>query len=359
MVFQTAQEKDTAAVTRLYEEGSARLRARGIDQWQHGDPGAATAAADIAAGVCRIAYDADGAGAATFTLVPEPEPSYAEIDGEWLTNGGYAALHRVAASSSCRGAGAEIVRAAAAEARKRGFVSLRGDTHPDNLPMQRLLERSGFTRCGRIRLASGPDRGAPRIAYERLLTPRLYDISQELLGSVVFPGDPAPVREQISSIARGDAVNVSHLRLCAHNGTHMDAPLHFVADAASIADMPLDQFVGEADVVSCAEKVFGAREAERLIPPDCTRLLLRGVIPDLSGAEAIVRRGVRLVGVEPQSVGDPAAPAPVHRCLLGAGVAALEGIRLDGVPDGRYFLSAAPLKIAGCDGAPVRAFLLG
>ena len=359
MKFQTAQTNDAAAVTRLYEEGSARLRARGIDQWQHGDPGAATAAADIAAGVCRVAYAERGA-AATFTLVPAPEPSYAEIDGAWLTDGGdYAALHRVAASASCPGAGTEIVRAAVAEARGRGFLSLRGDTHPDNLPMQRLLERCGFTRCGTIRLTSGPDRGAPRVAYERLLAPRLYDITQELLGSVVFPGDPAPVREQISFIARGAGANVSLLRMCAHNGTHMDAPLHFIDGAPSVSDMPLEQFAGEADVVSCAGAFLGAEEAERIIPRGCVRLLLRGAIPDPAGAEVIVRRGVRLIGVEPQSVGDPAAPAAVHRILLGAGIAALEGIRLADVPDGRYFLSAAPLKIAGSDGAPVRAFLLG
>ncbi|MGM9652337.1 MAG: GNAT family N-acetyltransferase [Eubacteriales bacterium] len=358
MKFRCARPQDAEALTRLYAEGSALLRARGVNQWQHGEPGAQNAAADIASGVCRIAMEGSAAAAA-FSLIPGPDASYGEIDGAWCApQAEYAVLHRVAAAHPHTGAGGEILRAAIAEARGRGFDSLRADTHPDNLPMQRLLERHGFVRCGSIRLAGGADAGALRIAYERTLETRLYDITQELLSCVVFPGDIAPSREQVMSIASGDAVNVSNLRMCAHNGTHMDAPLHFLDGAAGIAEMPLSQFIGEADVVSC-EGTFGEKEAERLIPPGCRRLLLRGgAIPDLSGAQAIVRAGIVLVGVEPQSIGDPAAPAAVHLCLLSAGIAALEGIRLAEVPDGQYLLSAAPLKCARLDGAPVRAVLI-
>jgi kynurenine formamidase len=65
-----------------------------------------------------------------------------------------------------------------------------------------------------------------------------------------------------------------------------------------------------------------------------------------------------LLGVEPQSVGDPAAPAEIHKILLSAGIVPLEGIVLDDVPDGEFTLSAFPLNLGKCDGSPVRAILI-
>ena len=359
MKFRTARPGDETGIDLLYEQAKESMRALGIDQWQRGIPCAATAAADIAAGVSRVA-EADGRIAAAYTFVPGGEADYRAIDGAWLTAGeDYAAMHRVAIARDCRGTGLSgaMIRAGLAEARGRGFSSVRVDTHPGNLPMRRMLEKNGFTCCGKIHLIGGPDDGAERVAYERVLGEgKLYDITQELFSSVVYPGDLAPTPEKVSSIADGAHANVTNLHMCAHNGTHMDAPLHFVDGGASITEMDLSQFVGEADVVDCAG-VFDAAAARR-IPEGCRRLLLRGGgIPDVSGAEAIVKAGIVLVGVEPQSIGGMDDPVPVHRCLLSAGIAALEGIRLGEVKPGRYILYAAPLKGAGLDGAPVRAIL--
>lgn len=360
MKFRTARPGDEVGMNRLYDEAKESMRALGIDQWQKGVPGVETARSDIAAGVARVA-EKDGQIVATYTFVTGGEADYRTIDGAWLTEGeDYAAMHRVAVAKDCRGSGlsTELVRRVIREARGRGFASVRVDTHPGNLPMQKMLGKNGFTFCGKIHLVGGPDDGAERLAYERILAePKLYDITQELFSSVVYPGDLAPTPEKIASIADGAHANVTNLHMCAHNGTHMDAPLHFVDGAASITEMELSQFIGECTVVDCAG-IFDAEAARRLIPVGCKRLLIRGGgIPDLSGAEEIVRAGLILVGVEPQSVGGMEAPAPVHRCLLSAGIAALEGIRLGDVAPGRYTLYAAPIKGAGLDGAPVRAVL--
>jgi len=361
MTFRCARPGDEAGIAILYEEAKASMRELGIDQWQRGVPSEATAAADIAAGVSRAAEE-DGRIVASYTFVPGGEADYRQIDGAWLTEGeNYAAMHRVAVAKAMRGTGlaSEMVRRVIAEARGRGYPSVRVDTHPGNIPMRRMLEKNGFTLCGKIHLIGGPDDGAERVAYEKIVTPRLYDITQELFSSVVYPGDLAPTPEKIAAIADGAHCNVTNLHMCAHNGTHMDAPLHFVDGAASITEMPLSQFIGDADVIHC-EGIFGAEEAARLIPRGCRRLLIRGgAYPDLGGAEAIVRAGITLVGVEPQSIGGMDAPKAVHVCLLSAGIAALEGIRLGEVPLGRYTLYAAPIKGAGLDGAPVRAVLVG
>ena len=67
---------------------------------------------------------------------------------------------------------------------------------------------------------------------------------------------------------------------------------------------------------------------------------------------------ILLIGNESQTVGPENAPMEVHLILLGAGVVLLEGIRLAKVPEGVYLLNAAPLNLAGADGAPCRAILI-
>ena len=75
-------------------------------------------------------------------------------------------------------------------------------------------------------------------------------------------------------------------------------------------------------------------------------------------AEVFAGAGIKLLGNEGQTVGPEEAPMQVHLILLKRGIALLEGIVLTGVPEGHYFLNAAPLNVAGCDGAPCRAYLI-
>jgi arylformamidase len=72
----------------------------------------------------------------------------------------------------------------------------------------------------------------------------LIDISQEVFSCHVFPGDPAPQRTTLLSIKDGAVCNLTALSMCAHNGTHVDAPYHFIQDGKTIDRIPLDRFVG-------------------------------------------------------------------------------------------------------------------
>lgn len=188
---------------------------------------------------------------------------------------------------------------------------------------------------------------------------RLWDISRELTGSPVYPGDPAPQRTWIQQMALGDSCNLSALSLCAHNGTHLDAPLHFIPDGDAVDALPLEACCGSCRVIAFDGLLLGD-EAERLVArAPAERLLFKGEMSvDISAAYVLADAGVRLVGVEAPSVATAARTEAVHRHLLGSGVLLLEGLDLSAVPEGAYFLFAAPLKIAGCEGAPVRAVLV-
>ena len=189
---------------------------------------------------------------------------------------------------------------------------------------------------------------------------KLYDISQEVFSCAVYPGDPAPEMQALRRISDGEVYNLTAFSMCAHNGTHIDAPAHFLKDGATVEKMDLDIFVGPCYVARHTGDVTAA-DAGRILQAagGAQRLLLAG---DLSVTEEAARvfaaADLKLLGNEGQTVGPVDAPMQVHLILLQRGIALLEGIVLSDVPEGRYFLSAAPLKLAGCEGAPCRAYLL-
>ena len=194
---------------------------------------------------------------------------------------------------------------------------------------------------------------------------KIYDISQEVLGCRVYPGDPAPQKRVLSSIEAGDLYNLTSFSMCAHNGTHIDAPSHFLGDGKSVDAMSLDHFVGSAFVAEhCG--VLTAEDAARIIKlaaegdtAAARRILIKGDAEvSLEAAEVLADAKILLLGVESQSVGPENAPMAVHKMLLSAEVALLEGIRLADVAEGVYFLSAAPLNLSGADGSPCRAILI-
>ena len=191
----------------------------------------------------------------------------------------------------------------------------------------------------------------------------IIDISQEVFSCKVFPGDPAPVRTPVLRMEKGDSCNLTALSLCAHNGTHVDAPFHFLPDGKTVDQMGLESFVGDCFVARCQGPVTGELAAgilERAAGAGAgERILIAGEATVTEQAARVFAAGnIRLLGNESQTVGPAAAPQEVHRILLGAGVVLLEGIVLAGVEEGRCFLSAAPLNLGGCDGAPCRAFLI-
>ena len=187
----------------------------------------------------------------------------------------------------------------------------------------------------------------------------IIDISVPIrTGMITYPGDPDVRLERVTSIGAGAQANISKLDFGVHTGTHVDAPLHFIEGAAAADELPLDVLNGPCEVITVEQLDAAAAES---IPEGVERVLFRtpnselwaqDTFPDeferLNGAaaEALVARGVKLVGVDYLSVGDEDA----HHVLLGAGVVPIEGLDLRGVAAGPYELHCLPLKLAGSDG---------
>ena len=189
---------------------------------------------------------------------------------------------------------------------------------------------------------------------------KFYDISQEVFSCAVYPGDPNPQMQCLASTAAGDPCNLTAFSMCAHNGTHVDAPFHFLTEGKTVDQMPLEVFVGECYVARHQGAVTAGDATQILQKANGTeRILIAGdATLTLEAAQVFAGAPIRLLGNESQSVGPEDAPMAVHLALLRRGIALLEGVVLTCVPEGHYFLSAAPLNLAGADGAPCRAYLI-
>ena len=200
----------------------------------------------------------------------------------------------------------------------------------------------------------------------------LIDISMLLDGGMPrWPGDLAPRVERLQDLRRGDPCTLSALALSAHAGTHVDAPAHYLRRGRTVAAMELEGLVGPACVLEIADaaEVTAAelrrhrvRRGDRVVLKTRNSLLRDGrrlatdyVALAADAAGWLVARGARAVGVDGLSV-DPPGSEAAHRALLGAGVWVIEGLRLAGVPPGRYELLCLPLRLA-TEGAPARALL--
>ena len=189
---------------------------------------------------------------------------------------------------------------------------------------------------------------------------KIYDISQEIFSCKVYPGDPAPEKQTLSAMGKGDLYNLTAFSMCAHNGTHIDAPFHFLEDGKTVEQIDLDTFVGDCYVTRHCGNVTASAAAAILEKAEgVQRILIAGhATVTVEAAQVFADSGICLLGNESQTVGPENAPMQVHKILLGNDVALLEGVVLTGIEEGRYFLSAAPLCLSGADGAPCRAYLI-
>ena len=194
---------------------------------------------------------------------------------------------------------------------------------------------------------------------------KVYDISQEVFGCKVYPNDPMPEKIVLKSMQKGEVYNLTAFSMCAHNGTHIDAPFHFIKDGKTIDEICLDAFVGMAyvaehhglDTGNDATEIIEKAKKQNL--EASKRILIKGEVEvSLEAAKVFASSDILLLGNEPQTVGPQNAPMAVHLTLLGANVVLLEGIRLGEVYEGVYFLSAVPLNLSGADGSPCRAVLI-
>lgn len=194
---------------------------------------------------------------------------------------------------------------------------------------------------------------------------KIYDISQEVFGCQVYPGDPTPKKRVISSMEKGDLYNLTAFSMCAHNGTHIDAPFHFIKDGKTVDSVSLDTFIGMAyvaehnGIVSADDATEILEKAKKQNSEAAKRILIKGDAEvSAEAAKVFAESNILLLGNESQTVGPENAPMEVHLILLGASAVLLEGIRLAEVSEGVYFLNAAPLNLSGADGSPCRAILI-
>lgn len=209
---------------------------------------------------------------------------------------------------------------------------------------------------------------------------RIYDITLTITPDLpTWPGDPSIVMERFVKMEEGAPNNVTKIAMCVHVGTHVDAPYHFLGGgAATVEDLSLKTLTGRVYVLEMPDvDLITAKALEKAdIPPRTRRLIFKtrnselwsnpnhqfntnfvSISPD--GAQFLVERGVKLVGVDYLSVAPYSDPIPTHEILLKAGVLVIEGLNLSHVSQGRYSLYCLPLKLAGSDGAPARAILIG
>lgn len=207
---------------------------------------------------------------------------------------------------------------------------------------------------------------------------QIHDITQTIQnGMPVWPGDPEVRLEWLSRIGEEGEVNLTQIHMCAHAGTHIDMPSHFIDAGDTLDDLDLSILIGSARVVSVPGdvKVIDANFLKSLSLAGTERVLFKTsntalvrkhplsfhqnfVALDASGARFLAETDCRLVGIDYMSIAVFEDAEGGHKPLLEAGIVVLEGINLEGVEEGDYQLIALPLKLGGREGAPVRAILV-
>ena len=202
---------------------------------------------------------------------------------------------------------------------------------------------------------------------------RIWDISQTLRPDLpVWPGDTAFAFERTWKMEDGSPVNVGRMTMSTHSGTHGDAPLHYSADAADIASVELDPYIGECLVVDATGVTGGEvdvgdlphiESADRVLfrtferfPHDAWDSSFTAIAAET--IEWLALQGVKLIGTDAPSV-DPqdSKTMAAHKAVLDHDMRILEGLVLDDVPEGHYELVALPRKVAGGDAGRCRAIL--
>ena len=211
-----------------------------------------------------------------------------------------------------------------------------------------------------------------------MTAPRLHDITRPLHNALPpWPGDTSFDYRLTWRMDAGSSVNVGAVTMGTHNGTHADAPFHFLSDGARIDALALSIYFGPAVVVDVTgvgwtiTRDHLADAARHCGQNGVTRLLLKtSVWPDGTPFPAQIpllapdvpawlgAHGIRLLGLDIPSVDAiDSHELPLHHALAKAGIHILESLDLSAVPAGEYELIALPLRIVGGDAAPVRAVL--
>jgi len=214
--------------------------------------------------------------------------------------------------------------------------------------------------------------------YDALLSKELHDISVPIESSPLYPGDSPPLRQWTAGLEGGSGYRLSHLSLGSHAGTHIDSPSHILRDGPPLDSYPPGRFITQALVIAvqdCHAIPAGALQNASILKGEAilfkTGNSSRGLMHEpvfrdeyvylsMPAAKMCITLGAGLVGIDYLSVDRYEDDSlPVHNILLKNDILILEGIDLDAVLPGRYWLICLPLRMKNAEASPVRAVLLG
>lgn len=182
MNFRKSTFDDVDRILEIIEKAKVELRKLGLDQWQKGYPDRKSIESDVKLEISYVLEDIEGNRndlksenftkiLGTVVLSPEKEEPYSKIEGKWITDDDYMVIHRLAVDFDMKNKGiaTKILEFSEEVCVENRILSLKADTHENNEPMKRLLEKNGFSFCGLIYLDREPDLGAKRVAYEKII----------------------------------------------------------------------------------------------------------------------------------------------------------------------------------------------
>ena len=204
---------------------------------------------------------------------------------------------------------------------------------------------------------------------------KIFDISRPIgKGEAVYPGNTAPALTKLKVFSKGKS-NLASLRIGLHTASHLDAPLHYLANGKSVDQVPLERCLGwcrVADFTKTKNEISG-KEIEKIKPRAGEIILLktknsygnpRRFNPKFihiseEAAKVFVGAKIKAIGIDGPSIRKfRLKPDTVHPLLLKAGILIYEGLNLKNAKAGRYFFIGMPLKIKNAEASPVRAVLI-
>jgi arylformamidase len=193
-------------------------------------------------------------------------------------------------------------------------------------------------------------------------------------GMVHWPGDAEVKIKKEQSMQASDECNVTTLQMSAHTGTHVDAPLHFIASGTDASEISLEKLIGVVKIFDIENpKTISLEEVRNLHIEIGCKIIFKTknsnrnwseepfnhqfVYLSTEAAQFLVDKNVQVIGVDYLSVAGEENGSSVHRILLNQDILIIEGLALQNIEPGNYEMICLPLKIKDADGAPARVII--
>lgn len=201
----------------------------------------------------------------------------------------------------------------------------------------------------------------------------IYDVSMTIREGMIVYKDTKEKQPKITTKTNGH-VTESRIDMDLHTGTHIDSPLHMINDGETMETISIEDLVGPVKVfdVSKAGDSIDKADIEGLDIKEGDFVLFKTknsfhesddfdfdfTFVAADAAEHLADIGIKGVGIDALGIERSQPEHPTHRTLFQNRIIIIEGLRLKEVPQGGYFMVAAPLKIDGTDASPARILLM-